>query len=122
MELQIRKNKSVGIQTEDELVLHRRHADDVVLGTVVRGFFDERPQAPKTTHWTYRAELYEFERIYVVLIVEETKELQLVEGKTRSSIVKKERNLLSQNGGDTWMEVNKIMVGEARPFSTVSGG
>jgi len=120
MKLQVRKNKETGIQVEDCIVLDRKDEEEVLLAIVVRGSFDERPHAPKTTYWTYRADLYEFERIFVVLITEETREVSVVDGEWVYHNTKKEKHLLSQDGGTTWVQVKNIIVGEARPFSSVS--
>ena len=119
MELRIRRNNELGIQVQDEIVFHQSGRDEIVLGTGTRGSFDESPYSPTTTYWSYHADLYDFERILVVQIIEETKIVTIVDGDWNTSTMSKETHLLSQDEGITWTHVKHINVGEARPFSQV---
>ena len=120
MQLQIRRNKEIGIQVQDQIVFHNNHAESIVVGKGVRGSFNETPYTPIKRYWSYKANLYQVQNKLIIQIVNTTKIIDIVDGDWKTSHNHDAQNLISMDGGTSWSETKVVEVESLQPISSVA--
>ena len=116
MQLQIRRNKEIGVMVHDEIIFQNNHSEAIVVGKGGRGSYDEKPYTPITRYWSYKASLYQAENRLIIQITNITKIVDTVDGNWQGY---ETQNLISTDGGASWSETTVVEVESLLPISFV---